>query len=315
MSRLDTRPTHVRRPAVGYAMYITAATLFALNGSVAKVLLETGLSAARLSELRVTAAFLILLVVVLLTRPAALRLRRSELMRLLVYGVLGVVMTQWLYFVALAQGLAVGVTLLIEFTAPIMVALWFRFGLKEPVSSRVWWALGLALVGLALVAQIWQGFTLDLVGVLAAFGAAVALVVYYISGEKAVTSTTAPRDPVSLTMWGFAVAAVFWALAQPWWTFPWDALGAASAATGILASVPQPVLLVYLIVLGTVVPFWLVLSSMRHLRASQASTIGMSEPVLASVFAWVLLGEVLLPAQILGGAIVLIGVYLAERSR
>jgi len=70
-----------------------------------------------------------------------------------------------------------------------------------------------------------------------------------------------------------------------------------------------------MVVLGTVVPFLLVLSSMRHIRASQASTIGMSEPVIAAFLAWVLLGEVFLPIQIIGGAIVLAGVFLAERSR
>ena len=303
-----------RRPIVGYALYVTAATLFALNGSVAKVLLESGIPAARLSELRVTAAMLILVAIVALTNRQAFRLRRSEIRRLVVYGVLGIVMTQWLYFVALDRGLPVGVTLLIEFTAPIMVALWFRFGLKEPVGGRVWWALILALVGLAMVAQIWQGFTLDVIGVAAAFAAAVALVVYYVTGEKAVNGKS-PRDPVSLTMWGFVAAALFWAIVQPWWTFPWDVLGGESTSTGILASVPQPLLLTYMVVLGTVVPFWLVVSSMRHLRASQASTVGMSEPVIASFFAFVLLGEVLTPVQLFGGAVVLLGVYLAERAR
>jgi len=303
-----------RRPIVGYALYITAATLFALNGSTAKILLESGIPAARLSQVRVTAAMIILVVIVALTNRPAFRLRRSEIRRLLIYGVLGIVMTQWLYFVALDRGLPVGVALLIEFTAPIMVALWFRFGLKEAVGGRVWWALILALIGLAMVAQIWQGFTLDVIGVAAAFAAAVALVVYYVAGEKAVNGKSA-RDPVSLTMWGFVAAAAFWAIVQPWWTFPWNVFGGVSTSPGILASVPQPLLLTYMVVLGTVVPFWLVVSSMRHLRASQASTVGMSEPVIASFFAFVLLGEVLTPVQLLGGAVVLLGVYLAERAR
>ena len=307
------RAEHIRRPAIGYALYLIAATLFALNGSVSKVLLEAGIPSARLSQLRVTAAFLILLVVVALTNRAALRLRRSEIPRILVYGILGVAMTQWLYFVGIAR-LPVGVALLIEFTAPIMVALWFRFGLKEPVRAGVWWALVLALVGLAMVAQVWQGFTLDIVGAAACFGAAVALVVYYIVGERSVHGAAA-RDPISLTMWGFAAAALFWAVVQPWWSFPWSSLVAQTSNTGMLATVPNPLLIAYMVVLGTVVPFWLALASMRHLRASQASTIGMSEPVIATFLAWVLLGEFLTPLQMVGGAVVLAGVFLAERSR
>ena len=303
----------LRRPALGYLLYLTASVLFALNGSVSKVLLETGIPSTRLSQLRVTAAFLILLIVVIVRNRPALRLRRSEIPRLLVYGILGIAMTQWLYFVSIAR-LPVGVALLIEFTAPIMVALWFRFGEGEAVRAAVWWGLVLALVGLTLVSQVWKGFTLDVVGVIAGFGAALALVVYYVTGERGVSGVGA-RDPISLTMWGFAAASLFWAVVQPIWSFPWHALETPTAATGGLANAPIWALVTYLVVLGTVVPFWLALASMRHLRASQASTIGMSEPVIASILAWLLLGEVLAPVQVLGGAVVLMGVYLAERAR
>jgi drug/metabolite transporter (DMT)-like permease len=73
--------------------------------------------------------------------------------------------------------------------------------------------------------------------------------------------------------------------------------------------------LTYMVVLGTVVPFALVLQSLRHLRATQASVVGMTEPVIASVIAWVFLGEILTPVQIVGGVVVLVGIVLAETSR
>jgi drug/metabolite transporter (DMT)-like permease len=305
--------TH-RHPARGYALYLVAATLFALNGTVSKSILTSGIDAARLSQLRVTVAFLILLVVVALTRPSTLRIRRREVGVLLAYGVLGVAMTQYLYFVSISR-LPVGVALLIEFTAPIMVALWFRFGLHEPVSRRVWLALALALVGLALVGQVWAGFSLDGLGVIAGFGAAAALAIYYLLADRQVRGPH-PRDPVSLTMWGFGAAALFWAIVQPWWTFPWPALsgdGYPMGADG--AAVPLWLLCSYMIVLGTVVPFWLVVVSLHHIRASQASVVGMTEPLLAIFIAWVALGEVLTPTQIIGAVTVLAGVLLAERSR
>ena len=71
----------------------------------------------------------------------------------------------------------------------------------------------------------------------------------------------------------------------------------------------------YMVILGTVVPFALAMASMRHISASQASVVGMSEPVIAGVIAWVVLGEILLPVQIIGGVVVLVGIVLAERSR
>jgi drug/metabolite transporter (DMT)-like permease len=70
-----------------------------------------------------------------------------------------------------------------------------------------------------------------------------------------------------------------------------------------------------MIILGTVVPFWMEVEALRNIRASQASVIGMTEPLIAGAIAWVALGEVLTGAQLAGAVIVLVGVYVAERSR
>ncbi len=304
-------PSVGRRSAtVGYLLYLPAALMFALNGTVSKQLLVGGVDSLRLTQLRVTAAFLVLLVFVALSRPKTLRLKRSELPLLLMYGIAGVAMTQWLYFVAIER-LPVGVALLIEFTAPLMVVLWVRFAWHQQVRDRVWGALVLSLLGLAMVGQVWDGFSLDVIGVVAGFGAAVALVVYYLSGERGVRS----RDPVSLTMWGFGAASLLWAFVSPWWSFPWDAVGAVHGEIGPLTDISGWWLAAYMVLLGTVVPFALVLFSLRHLTGSQASIVGMAEPLMASAIAWAVLGEAMTPVQILGGAIVLIGVVIAENSR
>jgi drug/metabolite transporter (DMT)-like permease len=307
-------PARTRHPATGYLLYLAAATLFALNGTISKSILLTGFDSARLSQLRVTAAFLILLAFVAIRRRRALRLGRAEIPILLAYGILGVAMTQYLYFVSISR-LPVGIALLIEFTAPIMVALWFHFGMHQPTRRTVWLALVIALVGLAMVGQVWLGFTLDGIGVMAGFGAAAALAIYYILADVQVRRPDA-RDPVSLTMWGFGAAALFWAVVQPWWSFPWSNLTGAGQPLGEAGpAVPIWVLCSYMVILGTVVPFWLVVVSLQHIRASQASVIGMTEPLLATFIAWAALGEVLAPVQIVGAVIVLVGVFLAENSR
>ena len=307
-------PSSDHNPAKGYGLYLLAAACFALNGTVSKAILLAGVESARLSQLRVTAAFVILLVFVAVTNPARLRLRRSEIPVLLAYGILGVAMTQWLYFVSIER-LPVGVALLIEFTAPIMVALWFRFGMKQPTKRRVWAALVLALIGLAMVAQAWEGFTLNALGVAAGFGAAAALAIYYVLGDRQVHQPE-PRDAVSLTMWGFGAASLFWAIFQPWWSFPWASLSGSGHPLGAAGTpVPLWMLCTYMVVLGTVVPFWLVVAALHHIRASQASVVGMTEPLLATFIAWFALGESLTLIQIAGAIVVLTGVLLAERSR
>lgn len=51
-----------------------------------------------------------------------------------------------------------------------------------------------------------------------------------------------------------------------------------------------------------------------HLPASFSSVSLLLQPVLAAVYAWVLLGEAVGPAQLLGGLVVLAGIYLAKRA-
>ncbi len=299
---------------LGYVAYLTAATLFAINGTNLKALLDTGISAERLVQVRITGAFLILLIAVAVTRPRALRLRRAEIPWILAYGAVGVSLTQYLYFISL-QVLPVGVALVIEFTAPFMVALWVRFAMHQRVNGRVWFGMLVAIPGLVLVAQVWKGFSVNAIGVLAAFGAAAALALYYLVGERLQTRPE-PRDSMSLTMWAMGAAALFWAIAQPVWSFPWQDLSGQGFPFGADGpAVPIPVLAGWMVILGTVVPFFLATTALRYISAAQVSTIGMVEPLIASAVAWVALGQVLAPTQILGGVIVLVGVYIAERSR
>jgi drug/metabolite transporter (DMT)-like permease len=307
-------PARRIQPARGYLLYLGAATLFSINGTVAKSLMLGGLGATHLSQLRVTGAAILMLAGLAVFRPATLRLRRAELPLLLVYGVLGVAATQGLYFISIVT-LPIGVSLLVEFTSPLLITLWFRFALHHPTKRIVWVGLVAALGGLAVVARVWEGFTLDPGGFAAAVGACIALAVYFVTTDMQVRGDH-PRDPVSLTAWGMAAAAVFWAVVQPLWTFPLGELAGSAHVLGTTGPmVPVWTLTAWIVVMGTVVPFSLVVLSMQHLRASQASTMGMVEPVIATTIAWVALGETLSPIQIAGGALLLGGVVLAERNR
>jgi drug/metabolite transporter (DMT)-like permease len=304
--------SQVRTPLKGYLFYLLAASMWSVNGTVSKTLLATGIDATRLSQLRVTAAFIIMVIVVLLTRRDAFKIRsREEFKLLLLYGVLGVTMTQWLYFIAI-ELLPVGIALVIEFTAPLMVAMWVKLVWDHHIPKLTWIGLAIAITGLVLVTEVWSGFQLNALGVLSAAGAAAALAIYFLVGEKILHQDN-PRDTVSMTMWGFGFASLFWALWQPWWSFPWDFLqgeGQLAEFTFSYASMS-----IWMIVMGTAVPFWLVLEAIKHLSAQQASATGMTEPILASIVAWIILGEVLSGWQILGGLVTLSGILLAEYAR
>ena len=303
--------TAVKHAATGYLLYLIAATLWGLNGTVSKIILLSIGDAARVSQLRTTAAFLILLTFVALTNRKAFRLKKSEIPALVIYALLGITLTQYAYFEAISR-MPVGITLLIEFTAPIYIVLWVRFVRKQKVRSTIWLGLALAISGLALVAQVWEGFMLDTVGFFFAFGATFSLVIYFLVGEKASEN----RDSVSLIMWGFMIATIFWAITMPWSNFPWQSLNV-DVQPFVNSAVTSPLLLLitYMIIGGTVLPFVLVVMAIKHLGAAGASLMGMFEPLVAFLIAWVVLGESLNLIQIIGGFTMLTGVYVAELAR
>ncbi len=193
----------------------------------------------------------------------------------------------------------------------MLIALWARFAWHEPVRRRVWPALGLVLGGLALVAQVWDGLTLDGLGVTAGLLAAVSLAVFYLMGERLVGR----RDPFSVVCLGLGFASLAAAIVLPWWSFPVDELRVSVLLPLDLFSVPVGALALWGIVLGTIAPFLLSIGALRHLPATTVGIVATFEPVAAAVVAWSWLGEALVAVQVIGGLVVLGGIVLAETSR
>jgi drug/metabolite transporter (DMT)-like permease len=303
---------HERRPALGYAMVAIAATLFAVNGTVSKVILDSGINAGQLTEVRCGGALVGLLLLAAATGPASLRPRVSELPLLIALGVGGLALVQWSYFFAIHR-LEIGIALLIQFVGPILVALWARFVFDEPVRQRIWASLALALGGLTLIVQVWHGGRLSGAGIAAASLGAVTYAAYILLAERGVQR----RDPVSLSAWGFLFATIFWSALAPWWSFPADRVNDDVSLLGNLASSQLPVwlLMLWMVVLGTIVPFLLIVGALRHIVATRAGITGMLEPVLAIIVAWAWLSESLEPIQLAGAALTLAGIGLAQTAR
>src|SRR5438132_3704085 len=293
-------------------MALAAAALFGVNGTVVKVALDDGLSAYRLAELRCLASLAIFVLVVASARPGRLRASGRELLYLVIFGACAVVLTQLLYLLAIKR-LKIGVALVLIFLGPLLVALWVRFVGKKQVRPRFWVALGLSLVGLVLVVRLWDRFSLNGLGVAFALAGAGAYAAYVLYAEHAVGR----RDPISLLCYGFLFASVVWTLVQPWWSLPWHVLTADVSLHGHLAGthLPEWALVAWIVVLGTVVPFILVVGALQHLPATRVAICGMLEPVVAAVVAYAWLAETLSPAQLVGGALVLAAIALAQTAR
>jgi drug/metabolite transporter (DMT)-like permease len=290
-----------------------AGLLWGINGTVSKTILATGLPSERLAQVRSLGAALGLLAILVVRAPGRLRLTRRELPYLLVFGTAGLALVQWFYFLAIHR-LAIGIALLIQYLAPLLVALWARFVYHDPIRRRIWAALALALTGLALIVNVFGGASaLSTSGVAFAFAGAITYAAYVLLAEHVVGG----RDPISLLAWGFLFASVFWAVVAPWWSFTPHALTRHTSLLGHLNNVHLPVWLLaaWMIVLGTIVPFFLLVSALRHLSASRVAIVAMLEPVAGAFVAWAWLAESLDVVQVIGATIVLAAIVLAQTAR
>jgi drug/metabolite transporter (DMT)-like permease len=285
---------------------------FALGGIAAKVLREANMDAFRLTQIRTSSAALILLAYILLKDKSQLKATRSEIKDLIIFGVIGIAAVTSFYFFAIKY-LYVSVALIIEFTAPIWIVLYLKFVKKKSVPPTMWVGITFAFSGLILISQIWSGSSLHPLGVFVAFLDALALALYFIFADR----LSQTRSSISLITWGMSVAAIFFALILPWWNFPFEFLTDTYSLQGELSAYSAPgwALILWIVVIGTVIPYLLTVTAIRELSASTSSVIGMIEPIFAGAIAWWLLSEAFTTIQLIGCAVVLIGIYFADKAR
>lgn len=297
---------------LGEFYLVMGAITFSFNGVIAAIVLSH-ISAFRLAQIRTIGAALFLIAYALIRNPQLLKIERREIPQFFLYGVVGFAFVNGGYLLGIERKLPLGFVLILEYTAPIWIALWIKYVRRGFVARDMWVAIALSLVGLVLVARVWDGFTFDLLGTAGSLGSSIALAAYFLMGEK----ITAKRPALSSAILGLSVAAIFWAIVLPLWKFPTDVLSMSMNLQGHFSSFSAPgwALILYIIIAGTIVPYLFVISGLRLLSASKSSVIGMLEPVLAGVFAWAWLGQGWDVIQLAGAAIVLVGIYLADRSK
>ena len=296
----------------GEILTLLGAVFFSFNGVVAKLVLTSGLSSMRLTQVRCGGAFIFLGLYIFLRYRDKLKAKREDLPLLFAYGIIGFLLVQALYFVAITR-LNVSVALILEFTAPIWIVLWLRFVKHKVVPRLMWVAIFLAFGGLVLIAQVWKGRTLDPIGVAAALLDGIVLAAFFLLGEK----LTAKRDVESLMVYGFGFASLGLAIAMPLWSYPTEIFTQSMNLQGRFAAYNMPgwVLIAWVIIMGTIAPYLLVVKGLKLLSASTSSVMGMAEPVLAGVFAWIWLSETWNFIQLVGGVTVIIGIILADKAR
>ena len=298
----DTR----RASATGWLFALTSAATFGTSGVLGSSLMTAGWSAGAAVAVR------ILIGAVALAPVAVVQLRgrwshvRRHLPLILAYGAVAVAGCQLAYFSAVRH-IPVGVALLIEYAAPVLVVawLWLRHG-QRPTRTTVAGA-AVALVGLLLVVGLAGGRT-DLVGVVWALVAMVGVACYFVLSARDVDDLPA----TALAAGGLLVGGVLLLLAGATGLVPLTTSTAPVALAGAAVAWWVPVVL--LGVVSAAVAYGSGIAAGRRLGARLASFVALSELLAALVFAWILLGQAPYPVQLAGGVLIVAGVVAVRRG-
>ena len=298
---------------IGISLVVLGASLFILNSGVSRIALRNGIDSLQLTSLRVTGTLVALVLIAALFQRSALRLPRGrQLLLVSALGLFGVALLQFCYFVALDR-LTISLALLLEYQAPILVALWAKFVQRAQVGQRLWVGLALAVAGLAAATEIWKGASFDTLGVVAGFGGAVCFAAYFLLGEAC---HDAGLSSVQVMVWGFAVATVAMNLVSPVWLIEADYTASVSLQGNLdHLSLPLWVVLTSVVLLGTLAPFGVELVALRFIPATLVTAIAMLEPVGAAALGWAWYAEALSPVAVLGCFAVVAGILLAQTAR
>ena len=305
-----TRTIADRRYAGGLALALTSATSFGLSGSLARSLLDLGWSPAAVVATRVGGAFLVLLI------PCLFLLRRIGLptgrqgARILAYGAVAIALAQLCYFSAV-QYLSVGVALLLEYLAPVMLIGWHWARSHRRPAVPVLAGAGLSIVGLAFVLDLRGGLTLNPIGVAWGLGAALCLCAYFLLSED--NGADAPVNPLLLTTAGTGVGAALLLMAGAAGILPLTVHAGVTILADQAVGWWLPVAL--LILKSAVLAYPTGIVAVRRLGSSLASFVSLTEVIFAVAFAFVLLGQQPGPMQLVGGALILTGIALVKRPR
>ncbi|MFG2533049.1 DMT family transporter [Streptomyces sp. NPDC048516] len=302
-----SRGASPRGRGAGLGIALLSALAFGGSGVAAKPLISAGLEPLHVTWLRVAGAALVMLP--LAWRHRDLPRRRPAL--LAGYGLFAVAGVQACYFAALSR-IPVGVALLIEYLAPALVLGWVRFVQKRPVTRAAAVGVVLAVGGLACVVEVWSGLSFDALGIALALGAACCQVGYFVLSDHG-TDGDDTVDPLGVIAHGLLTGAVVLTVIARPWGMDWSVLGGGAEMNG--TRVPAVLLLAWIVLIATVAAYLTGVISIRRLSPQVAGVVACLEAVIATVLAWVLLGEHLSVPQILGGVVVLAGAFIAQSAK
>ena len=254
-----------------------------------------------ITQTRTTFAVLILLAWLLIRRGRPFfKITKRDLLLSALIGTLGIAGSNYFYYFAI-QKTTVPVAIILQYTAPVWVLLYMvARRLQRPTPAKVS-AVFLALIGMALVVELFHsGVRLNVEGAIAAQVAAFSFAFYIVAGQGLV----ARNHQLKIMTYALLSAAAMWLVIDP----PWRLL-AQNFSAG------QWLFLFLFSCFSYLLPYILYFSGLKYLDPTGAVVTSCLEPVFATLLSVTFLHEAIHGGQVLGFAAVLAATIIVQRGK
>ncbi|TXK06730.1 EamA family transporter [Microbacterium mitrae] len=290
---------------LGLILAIATALSFGTSGALAKGFIDAGWTPGSVVLARIWIAAIALAIPTLIAMRGRWGVLRKAWPIVLLYGTLAVAATQLFYFQAVVT-IDVGIALLIEYTAPVAVVIWVWVRSRVRPSGATFIGAAIALLGLAVMLNVFSGVSADPAGVLWAFGAMIGAAAYFILSARQDIGV----PPIALAGFGLFVGGTVLGIAGAFGILPLHA--STDPVTYAFGSVPFWIPLLALGLVSAAIAYVLGIVSTRMLGSRLASFVALSEVVAAVLYGWLLVGQVPGFMEIIGGALILVGVIIVK---
>jgi drug/metabolite transporter (DMT)-like permease len=303
------------KPAVdhfrlGLLFAVASAFAFGLSGPLAKSLMEAGWSPTAAVTARLAGGAVVMAIFATIVRPDWFREAMLHRKTVVAYGLIPIAGAQLCYFNAVSH-LSVGVALLLEYTAPVLVVAWLWVTTRRRPSNLTLAGVAIAIAGIMLVLDVFSGAHINLVGIAWASAAAICAACYFVMSDE-VAADGSGLNSITLAAGGLIVGSAAVALLGATGVMPMTFATHDAVIAGWTTSWMVPA--TALAVIPTAIAYTLGIMGIARLRPRFASLVGLSEVMFAVLAAWALLGEAMSPTQAVGGAVVLAGLALARQG-
>jgi len=275
--------------------------MWGLSGSSAKFLFNNGVTPYQLVQLRLTISTGILFLWLLIRNPSLLKIDRKDIFYFILFGTVGMAGVQFTYLFTISK-IKVAAAILLQYLAPSFIAIHSVVFMRDKLSLVTIFALLGATFGCYLVVGAYNIdlLTMNFIGIISGILSAVTFAWYSIHGEYGMRR----YNPWTVLFFALFFGALVWNVLHP----PLEAF--------IHAYTPiQWVWILYIGVLGTLVPFGLYLEGINLIRSTRASITATLEPITAGVISYIFLDEIMEIPQITGGIIIIASIILLQLNQ